>query len=274
MSIFKNRKTRTISVFVLAALIIGVLGGAAVFARNDDVDCSIAVKELAKKTQNEFGEIVAEGTSDMGDKKLIKAEDDKYSYKADSATGKIVTMVAKDYDKLVRVDKSVSKDKISLKAEKCLSQFANSQKYAKFSLKEYKYKDTENEKIHSFIYEATAPNGVKTGEGVALEVNNDGELILLAIHEGNEKVAMEEKPVLNQTDAEKVFGDSIRVLSEYFKDKDLKASVCELSVLNDKLVWAIKIEGVMILDTEYGFECKIDAKTGEILFKDSYCVLK
>lgn len=37
---------------------------------------------------------------------------------------------------------------------------------------------------------AVASNGVKTGKIVAMEVNNDGDLVLLAIHEGNEKIAL------------------------------------------------------------------------------------
>ena len=130
--------------------------------------------------------------------------------------------------------------------------------------------------MHQFYYYAVASNGVKTGEIVAMEVNNDGDLVLLAIHEGNEKIALEVTPKITKIDAEKIAVDYIKTKT----NEDLGVTEAnsymntELSVWENKLVWVLKIDVIKLGNERYGFDLKVDAQTSEILFNDFYCAIE
>lgn len=255
-------------------IIVSLAGGVFVFAQSDisSENTSSVRQELFKITQNKFGEPVIKKTVNFNGKKLLIAEDNKYVYKV-TDKGEIVTIIAKDYDAIVKLKDTVSKDKITPIAEKLLSQYACKSSKGKYILVDYKYKDTENEKYHQFIFNEIAPNGIKTGEGVSIDINNAGDLTLLAIHEGNINVAMNTKPNLSREDAVKISTDFIKS-NIIFKDvASFPMDISELSVWKDRLVWTVKIDNIKVAGSTYGFDFKIDAVNGEILFSDYYCVI-
>lgn len=272
----RNNNRKFFAMLTCALLVIvSLVGGVFAFAQSDtNSDNTSYIKgALSKITQNEFGEPVIKKSVDFNDKKLVIAEDTKYVYKT-TDKGEVVIILAKNYEAIVKLKDAVSKDKITQIAEKLLSQYAHKSSVGKYVLVDYKYKDTENEKYHQFIFNEIAPNGIKTGEGVAIEVNNAGELALLAIHEGNLNVAMETTPKLTREDAVKISTDFIKSSNTVFKDIDIfPADNSELSVWEDKLAWTVKIDGIKAVGSTYGFDFKIDAVTGEILFSDYYCVI-
>lgn len=277
MRLTKNKKIVT-SICVSMALMVGGISIGSVLAQSSKGESKydLVKKELSDKVQNKYGEIKERKVVDMDEKKLLEAEDDKYIYKARIDNGKIATIVAKSYEKLVKAQKHVSKDKIQSIADEYLSQFSSKTQNSKYKLGKYNFKNTDNEKVHEFIYYVVASNGVKTGESVAIEVTNDGELVLLATHDGNEKIALEATPKISQKDAEKISIDYIKTkLNEDLYATDTKLSInSELSVWEDKLVWIVKIDDIKLGDTRYGFDLIVDAHTSEILFNDYYCVLE
>lgn len=269
-------KSRSFFLILICALliIVSLAGGVFAFAQSDisSENTSSVRQKLSKITQNKFGEPVVKKTVDFNGKKLLIAEDNKYVYKV-TDKGEIVTIIAKDYDAIVKLKDTVSKDKITPIAEKLLSQYARKSSEGKYILVDYKYKDTENEKYHQFIFNEIAPNGIKTGEGVSIDINNAGDLTLLAIHEGNINVAMETKPNLSREDAVKISTDFIKS-NIIFKDvASFPMDISELSVWKDRLVWTVKIDNIKAAGSTYGFDFKIDAVNGEILFSDYYCVI-
>lgn len=267
-----NRKLFTMLICALL-VIVSLAGGVFAFAQSDmnSENTSYVKEALSKITQNEFGEPVIKKTIDFNGKNLVVAEDTKYVYKA-TDKGEVVIIIAKNYESIVKLEDAVSKDKITQVAEKLLSQYAHKSSGGKYILVDYRYKDTENEKYHQFIFNEVAPNGIKTGEGVAIEINNAGKLALLSIHEGNLNVAMETKPKLTREDAVKISIDFIKSSNIVLKNEDVfPADNSELSVWADKLVWTVKINDIKSAGSTYGFDFKIDAVTGEILFNDYYC---
>lgn len=273
--IINSKNCKAISICALFILVISILGGAMVFAQDnvDSREFELVVKELSNKTHNQFGDIKVVKCVNLGDRKLVEAEDSKYIYKAAINTGNVATLVSKDYENLVKVKNNLSKIQIGQYAETYLSQYIYNLDNTTYVLQKKVYKDTDNEKIHQFIYEEVAQNGVKTGTGIAIEINNDGVLVLLAVHEGNVKIAMTSSPSLSQSDAIKVAEIFIKN-QELFKDiHKYKVSMIELSVWNDKLVWVVKIDDIHVGKTTYGFDFRIDAQTGEILFNDNYCAI-
>ena len=196
--------------------------------------------------------------------------DNKFTYKVKYDTSTVLTIVSKNSDKLMKMKNDFSKESALISAESYLDKF-KSNKSANYKLTEYVQVSNENENMHEFHYEAIASNGIKTGDSIAMEISNDGELIMLAIHEGNEKVALETVPELSLSDAENIANSYIRTKLGINEDIDLGTSSSEYTVWEDRLVIRVEIENVQLKGSEYGYSFYIDAQSGEINFVDQYC---
>jgi len=257
----------------LLVITIVTVGGFMVYAqKNIDSETSTRVKEtLSKITQNQFGEILVKKSVDFNGQKHIIAEDNKYIYKVTANSGELAVVIAKDYDDKVKIKDVASSDELLPIADKYLDKYCHHSVESKYNMVDYQYKDTDNEKYHDFIYHEVASNGIKTGWGVSISLNNAGELVALAVHEGNTKVAQEVKSQLSRGDAVKIAIDFIKKAQPIFKDVEkFPKDQSELTVWKDILVWSVKINEIKAGGFIYGFDFKIDAVTGEILFNDYY----
>ena len=272
MSIFKKisiRKSRMVGILVLALLL---AGGIIVNDQNDiDPQTSSRIKEkLSTITNNEFGQINLKKSVDFNQKKYIIAEDNNYTYKLNAENGNIATITAINYNDMVNVTGNALNGQIKPIADRYLQKYCHRSNDYKYDLVEYNYKDDYNEKHHDFIYYESASNGVKTGWGVYIAINNAGDLVALATHEDDATVAQETKPKLSRNDAVKIGIDSIKTEQIFNEVKNFPKDKSELTVWENKLAWSVKIDPIKAGGFIYGFDFKIDAVTGEILFKDNY----
>lgn len=272
MSVFKNfsiRKSHIVGILVLALLL---TGGIIVNAQNNiDPQTSSRIKEkLSTITNNEFGEITLKKSVDFNQKKYIIAEDNNYTYRVNADTGDIATIIAINYNDMVNVTDNALNGKIKPIADRYLQKYCHRSNDCKYDLAEYNYKDDYNEKHYDFTYYESASNGVKTGWGVYIAINNAGDLVALATHEGDATVAQETKPKLSRNDAAKIGIDSIKTEQIFNEIEDFPEDKSELTVWENKLAWSVKIDPIKAGGFIYGFDFKIDAVTGEILFKDNY----
>lgn len=265
-------KKHIIGILVLTLIL---AGGIIVNAQSiiDPQIYSQTKERLSTMTNNEFGEVAIKKSMDFNGKNHIIAEDNKYLYKVKADTGDIATITAKNYNDMVIITDKATKEKTKQIADRYLDIFCNHSDYCKYDLTEYNYKDDYNEKHHDFIYSEFTSNGIKTGWAVYISINNAGELVTLATHEGNAIVAQETEPKLSRNDAVKIGINSIKTEQIFNDIKNFPEDESELTVFEDKLVWCVKINPIKTGGFIYGFDFKIDAITGEILFKDNYAYL-
>lgn len=274
----KNKWFKSIALFSCLAICLLVVTA---FAQNNtssatdiNTNKSISISAFAQKIGVDAEEVNQVGTTAINGKQLSIVEDAQYIYKADLNKCEIANMVSKNYANLVNLEGNVSKSVMTKVASKCISRYVQELDNANYSLESYDYINTDSEKIHSFIYQAATSSGVKTGDSVAMEFNNNGDLLMLATHKGNETVALTADASISEERAHEIALNYINNGGEAFSEiSNCSYLTSELSIWNNKLVWSLTTNPIFVANAEYGFEFKIDAQTGEILFDDGYCVV-
>lgn len=239
----------------------------------EDKATRAALESVRQITGEEFGPLEVKGRNDLPGVgsippiQQIVIQDNKYQYTVELASKKLNGVMCRDYADKVKVIGQKSKDELLPMASAYLSKYCPASSYSQYILEKYYYKNDPEEKYHQFDFREVAMNGVGTGGSVFIGINNGGELVFLAVHQGNEKVALETKPELTREKAIEIAKALIGEQLESHPDSTIKA---ELTVWNNRLAWEVAIEDLKDPGRlPFGHYFEIDALTGDILFHDT-----
>jgi hypothetical protein len=236
---------------------------------------------LVNKINNSNEELKYDSIYELGDisgnnkKKLVKFHDSKYYYSLADDTGEvqIINPISLD-DSLIMANGNIDKSLAIQKAKAFVDKFDDKDVNTKeYNLQEYKRKVDCPYDVHTITLEGIANNGIKTGDTIVVWVNQQGELVMYAKHNGNAAIAINTKPVLSEKQAAQIASDDIIKNNNFLKEKynnGINATKVELTVFNDRLVYRIDFSNVFKrfgeLDISYYY--LVDSSNGQVVLVD------